>query len=323
MQRQVGRKLNDGRFSKLVKHLYIFILMSFVAAVTVIAQPVGAKTGSVLIYNLVSSSPADPASENTVLDLKNKNLVTATFVNLFFINGRDGSITSRAYCLPPAGKSNISAYELNPGARGYIIAIAVDGSGTPIKFNYLDGSADIRLASGHADTIDAVKIEALSATPAVAGAITNLNFDDVNYSKVPSRVSVDPVFSPADGNRTLIAINRIGGSLVSGAAPIGGVGLIFNNTTQQNRSFSFSGLGQALLITTINTPRVGGGLGTFIPSGTTAKFEFAGAGISGAFIHLNSVKKGKQLNFGDNVNVVTVAAATLEIPVIAPTCLLN
>lgn len=249
--------------------------------------------------------------------------MSATFVNLFFINGRDGSITSRSYCLPPAGKSNISAYELNPGARGYIIAIAVDGSGTPINFNYLDGSADIRLASGHADTIDAVKIEALSSNPAVGGAIASLNFDDVNYSKIPSRVAVDPVFSPADGDRTLIAINRIGGSLVSGATPIGGVGQIFNNTTQQNRSFSFSGLGQAILITTINTPRVVGGFGTFIPSGATARFEFGGAGISGAFIHLNSVKKGKQSNYGDNVNVVTVALATLEIPVIAPTCILN
>ena len=273
---------------------------------------------------LVSSSPADPASENTVLDLKNKNLVTATFVNLFFINGRDGSITSRAYCLPPAGKSNISAYELNPGARGYIIAIAVDGSGTPIKFNYLDGSADIRLASGHADTIDAVKIEARSATPAVAGAITNLNFDDVNYGKVPSQITVDPVFSPADGDRTLIAINRIGGSLVSGVNPVGGIGNVSNNTTQQSRSFSvFSGTGQYFLITATNSPRVPGTLGTLIPAGDTAKFEFGGGGISGAFIHSNSVKKGKQLNFGGNVNVVTVAAATLEIPVIAPTCLLN
>src|SRR5262245_7617043 len=95
------------------------------------------KAGSVLIYNLFSSS-ATPATEDTRISLTNHSTTSRIFVRLFFVNGASGSAINLFICLLANETMVFQASAVDPGVRGYIIALAVnDINGCPINFNFL------------------------------------------------------------------------------------------------------------------------------------------------------------------------------------------
>src|SRR5581483_5734092 len=154
------------------------------------------KAGSVLIYNFYSSSSINPAAENTRLNITNTNPTTS-----------------------------VLASDIDPDVMGFLVAIAINGDSLPINFNYLIGDEYIRLTGGHlanlgAEAISAIDLSTLSVT---AEATTTVNFDNVQYNALPRTLAVDSLASVRDGNDTILVINRIGGSMLSSVASIGGV----------------------------------------------------------------------------------------------------
>src|SRR5438045_3689142 len=67
------------------------------------------RTGSVLIYNLYSSSAANPVAENTRVNLTNTSENFMIAVHLFFIDGNTCSPADYFVCLTPNQTMTLNA----------------------------------------------------------------------------------------------------------------------------------------------------------------------------------------------------------------------
>src|SRR5262249_27962993 len=110
-------------------------------------------------------------------------------VHLFFVDGATCSIADSLVCLTPNQTASFLASDIDPGATGYIIAVASDRvTGCPVNFNYLIGDAYVKLASEHATNLAAESFAALAGglTTCDANSVTvQLNFDGVSYNRAP------------------------------------------------------------------------------------------------------------------------------------------
>src|SRR5215471_16008067 len=60
-------------------------------------------------------------------------------------------------------KASFTTSDADPGTRGYIVAVAVDGlTGCPANFNFLIGDEYVKYASGHAANLGAEAIAAIA-----------------------------------------------------------------------------------------------------------------------------------------------------------------
>ena len=175
---------------------------------------------SLLLFNLYTSSGANPGRQNTRFSLTNIDSERPVSVRLFMVDGTDGSATTDLICLAPKQTSAFLASDIDPGVTGYLIAVAVDGNGCPIKFNSLVGDEYVKLASGHTANLTAEGFPMFGATPCGDGSAT-LKFDGVNYALAPRLLALPNISSRADGDETLLILNSLGGDLRTSAAPLG------------------------------------------------------------------------------------------------------
>src|SRR5205085_10560052 len=84
------------------------------------------KAGSVLVYNLYSSSIAAPSAQNTRIAITNTHPGLSIAVHLFFVDGATCSIADSLVCLTPNQTASFLASDIDPGTTGYIIAVASD-----------------------------------------------------------------------------------------------------------------------------------------------------------------------------------------------------
>lgn len=296
------------------------------------AQPAAAasdtKAGSVLVFNFYSSSLTNPAHENTRINLTNTSVDFSAYIHLFFVDGSNCSVADSYICLTPNQTTALLASDLDPGVSGYVIAVAVDKqTGCPINFNYLIGDEYIKLTSGHTANLTAVAFAALSAPVCSAISTTaTLNFDNVSYNAVPRVLAVDSISSLLDNNSRLLVINRISGSLLSNADPIGSMFGLFYDDQENPYSFSFTA-GCQLRQTLSNTfPRTTPRLNILIPNGRSGWMKVqasADAGILGATLNFNPNAAANQNAFtqGHNLHALTLTTrASLIIPVHPPAC---
>ena len=99
----------------------------------------------------------------------------------------------------------------------------------------------MKFASGHQANLAAESIAA------VAGGLTacnlnsdsaQLNFNGTSYNALPRVLAASNLPSRADGNDTLLIVNRIGGNLGTGAATLGTLfGLLYDDA---EKTYSFS-----------------------------------------------------------------------------------
>src|SRR5436190_8233088 len=114
------------------------------------------KQASVLVYNLFSSNASEPGKEDALITVTNTNRAESVAVHFFFIDGASCATADAFICLTPNQTGNFIASDVDPGTKGYIIAIASDrATGCPLGFNYLIGSVTVKLESGHAATLNA------------------------------------------------------------------------------------------------------------------------------------------------------------------------
>src|SRR6266852_3570583 len=106
--------------------LFALVMLSSAALAQVVPQGPGIpfpatseisdqKAGSVLIYNVYTSSVANANAENTRLNLTNTSSTSSAFVHLFFVDGTSCSVADAFVCLTPNQTTSILSAEVDPG----------------------------------------------------------------------------------------------------------------------------------------------------------------------------------------------------------------
>ncbi|MEK7833578.1 MAG: hypothetical protein AAB401_20995, partial [Acidobacteriota bacterium] len=242
------------------------------------------------------------------------------------------SIADSYICLTPNQTASFLASDLDPGISGYIVAVASNPDGTPANFNYLVGDEYVKFTSGHTANLGAIAFSKLNDANVIdtTGSLAALFFDGLplagSYNRVARTLADDNVGSRADGNDTLVIINRIGGNLGIGAATLGTLFGLFYDDAENVLSFSVTGSCQLRNSLSNNFPRLAPRFETFIPAGRTGWFKVfsqSDIGILGAAINTNpnAASSAGAFNSGHNLHHLTLtAAATYVIPVFPPSC---
>lgn len=287
------------------------------------------KAGSILIYNVFTSGATSGNSQNTRINITNTHMALPSYVHLFFIAENCG-VADSYICLTANQTASFLANDLDPGTTGYIVAVATNNIGCPINFNYLIGDEYVKFTTGHAANLAAQAFSALpGGLPPCDGntVITSLNFDGVSYNRAPATLALDNIGSRADGNDTLLILNRVGGNLGLGTSTLGTLFGILYNDAENAVSFSVNGSCQLRSSLSNNLPRTTPRFDSFIPAGRTGWLKIyeqtGGLGITGAAINFNpnaSASAGA-FNQGHNLHVLTLTSGMSYIlPVFPPNC---
>jgi hypothetical protein len=212
------------------------------------------------------------------------------------------------------------------------MAIAVDPvTGCPTNFNYLVGDEFVKYETGHTANLTAEGVTALASSEDLCNGETStsalLRFDGVRYSALPRVLALTSIPSRADGNDTLLIVDRLGGSLTRGLDGVKDLtGLLFDDA---EKAYSFSGVGDSCQfrnrldgVFPRTTPR----LDVLIPAGRTGwmKLWLVNDGaIVGAALNRNSnaTSQTGAFNGGHSLHTLTRASsATITMPVFPPTC---
>jgi hypothetical protein len=284
------------------------------------------KAGSILIYPIYTSDPANPHSQNTRINLTNTDPSRSVGVHLFFIDGTSCSVSDFTICLTAQQTTTFLASDIDPGVTGYVIAVAVNNEGCPILFNQLIGDEYVKFTSGHKANLGA---EAISALPGLlatkcnlnSGTIT-LNFDGTMYNQIPRVLAVDNITSKGDGNDMMLIVDRIGGNLATGTSTVGTLfGLLYDDL-EVGASFTISGNCQLRNSLSNNFPRTAPRFEQHIPAGRTGWMKIysqsEGVGIVGSSIlfNPNASSNTGAFNQGHNLHKLTLTnTTTLTLPV--------
>lgn len=311
--------------------------------VPVSREPSDQRPGSILVYNIYTSSPTTPNTSNTRICITNTNPSVGVTVHLFFVDGATCSVADAIICLTANQVACFLASDVDPGVTGYVVAVAVDSLGRPISHNFLTGNLFCKFpfppAGEGPDNFEgnfgAVTFQALFTGVAPGTNETSssatLTFDGLKgYSRVPRVLAVDQIGSPVapDGERTMLVINRVGGNLATNVASIGSVfGVLFNDA-ENAFSFTFSSSTcQFRPILSNVFPRTTPRLDVVIPAGRNGWMKFwstSDIGLLGSVFVVSLQGDDAAPNAfdgGRNLYYLTfTTAATLTIPVFPSGC---
>ncbi len=288
------------------------------------------KAGSVLIYNIYTSGATSGNTQNTRINITNSNPSRPVFVHLFFV-AEGCAVADNFLCLTPNQTASFLTSDLDPGTTGYLVAVAVDERGCPTTSNCLIGDEYVKFTTGHAANLGAVAFAGLvGGLPACDGTSSTaaINFDGVGYNRVPRVLALDNIGSRADGNDTLLILNRIGGNLGIGAASLGTLFGLFYDDAETALSFSITGNCQLRNSISNNFPRITPRFETFVPAGRTGWLKVfsqspTDIGILGSAINFNpnAASSAGAFNQGHNLHALTLSGNnTYIIPVFPPSC---
>jgi hypothetical protein len=287
------------------------------------------KAGSVLIYNVYTSSASDSSLQNTRINLTNIDQKRSAFVHLFFVDGDTCSVADNYLCLTPNQTTSFQTSDVDPGVTGYLVAVAIDSQGCPTNFNNLIGDEFVKFASGHKANLGAEAISAIAGgLPRCDGnsVTAQLNFDGISYNPLPRVLALSNIASRADGNDTMLILNRIGGDLTGSASTLTNVFGIFYDDTENSLSFSFNPrVCQFRSSVTNNFPRIAPRFDQFVPAGRSGWLKLYSANdqaILGAAINFNRNDGAPgAYNQGHNLHKLTLTTnASFTIPVFPPSC---
>ena len=293
------------------------------------------KAGSVLFYNFYTSGATSGTAQNTRINITNTSSTSAAFVHLFFVDGTSCSIADSFICLTANQTSSFLASDVDPGVSGYIVAVAVSGvNGCPIAHNFLIGDEYVKLSTGHSANLGA---EAFAAI--YAGVLPGCDSNSVTatllfngaiggYNPAARVLALDNFGSRADGNDTLLIVNRFGGNLATGASTVGTLfGLVYDDAENVG-SFQLTGSGCQLRGSISNTfPRSTPRIESLVQTGRSgwlkvyninADVAYLGAAIN---FNPNHGSSANSFNGGHNLHKLTLSlGGVYTIPVFPPSC---
>ena len=281
----------------------------------------GQLPGSILVYPLYSSISTNTQAEDTRLTITNTSPTDLVGVHLFWIDGAGSTVADSLICLTSNQTARFAASEFDPDIGGYLIAIAIDPlTGCPINHNRLIGELYLRTIAGQAANLAAISIQALEHQPAVCdqtSVTAEIRFDGYNYQLLPTTMAVDHLPSPADGLESLLIIDRIEGSLVTGMRTIGDLAGVVYNDLEVGQSFTIgSSRRQLRLALADSTLRITPRLSKSIPNGRTGWMRVSHAD-DGAIIGAVLTRS----RHGHNLHALGMtAAARLVVPLTGRGC---
>lgn len=296
------------------------------------------KAGSILIFNFYTSTATTTiANQDTEITFVNTHPTLSAFLHLFFV-AENGPVADRFLCIEANQTYSILASTVDPGISGYLVAVAVNSDGCPVSHNFLMGDAQIKLSTGHFARLSAIAVSALfsGTLPGCSGSLTTatlaFNGSSTGYNQLPRALVLDNIGSRADGNDTLLILNRIGGNLALGAGTLGTLfGLIYDDAAN-SLSFELSGSAQFRSTLSSSFPRLTPRFDSFIPAGRSGWMKIYGQtpndiALLGAAINFNAnatpgpTGTAGAYSGGQNLHFSTVTAtASYVIPVFPPTC---
>jgi len=290
------------------------------------------KAGSLLYFNAYTSNATNASTANTRINLTNTNANFGIAVHLFFVDGSNCSVADSFLCLTQNQTASFLTSDVDPGINGYIVAVATFGDGAPAEFNFLIGDEYVKYDSGHAANLGAIAFAKINGADSFSddGTLAFLNFDGQNnagsYNRAPRVLSDDNIPARADGNDTLLILNRVGGNLGVGAQTLGALFGILYDDTETAFSFTFSGGCQFRTNISNSFPRTAPRVETLIPAGRSGwmkVYSQAEVAILGAAINknANAGTAANAFNGGHNLHHLTLQRlATLTIPVFPSGC---
>ncbi|MFN0110869.1 MAG: SdrD B-like domain-containing protein [Blastocatellia bacterium] len=292
------------------------VTINVVSGLAVPGQPFENNGSSVLVYPIFTSNASDSTSQNTRINLTNIHTQKSICVHLFFVDGASCSIADSIVCLTPNQTTSFLASDLDPGTTGYLVAVAIDCNGCPTNFNFLVGDEYVKFASGHRGNIVAEGAAALPGLPTCdnTSVTATLNFDGVSYSRFGRTLALDNFGSRADGNDTMLIVDRVGGNLGTGAATLGTLFGIMYDDSEIGVSFNVSGLCQLRSSLSNNFPRTTPRFETFVPAGRTGwlkLFSQSNIALVGASINhnANAGASAGAFNGAHNLHKLTLSSA--------------
>ncbi|MBI1763179.1 MAG: hypothetical protein HYR56_17265 [Acidobacteria bacterium] len=172
------------------------------------------KPGSLLFFTRYTSSASNAARENTQLSLTNTNPGTSALVRLFLVNSSTCEVSNFTLCLAAQQTVSFALSDLDPGVKGYIMAVATDAGGRPTDFNWLIGQAVVKQPLGGRNV--SALLKAYTVAKRKEGIVTadgnnqaEMIFDNVNYDRLPAQLGFDGVPTQLNGlNTTQLSLFR-------------------------------------------------------------------------------------------------------------------
>ncbi|HZS08051.1 MAG TPA: hypothetical protein VFD58_24665 [Blastocatellia bacterium] len=295
------------------------------AAVSAAIRPGDQKPGSVLFYPRYTSSASNPAREDSSLSLSNTSPTDSTYVRLFLINNSCQPL-EYTLCLSARRTVSVLLSDLDPGSRGYVIAVACDAAGQPTQFNWLTGAVSVKQPNPVNGTPYDLALGAVAVAKRSGGAVTpasgksEMAFDDAMYDRLPGQIAADDVQSQASGaNNTTLMVFRPLPDLAGGSPSATFRLTAFNsdgNTGSADVNAANACYRDIALPTLRTTPRIN----DLIPPGTNAWFSIATTDATPQPV------LGAQFNYGKFSGGNTARPLTyandyrITIPVVALTC---
>lgn len=296
------------------------------------------KAGSILVYNVYTSSVTSFLTQNSRISITNTNDFVPVNIHLFFVDGASCSVADAYACLTQNQTMSFLASDLDPGITGYLMVVAVNNLGCPASHNYLIGDAYTKFASGHAGSLAAVALAAqfsiftgCNASSTTAALVFDAPATPNSYNFLPRTVAIDSIPDRATGNDMLLILNRIGGNLGTGIGGLGNLAGILYDDGENAFSFTFSSAScQFRSVLSNNFPRTAPRFETIITAGRTGwlklSADLASIGLLGATFNNNPniSSLATAFNGSHNLHVLTLnntgAAVSLTIPVFPPSC---
>lgn len=283
------------------------VLCAFaLCSLTALAQdPNDIRPGSVLFFNRYTSSAANPASEDTQINITNTDPNRSINVHLFLVDGSSCSVADSYVTLTQSQTAYFLASDFDPGVRGYIVAVASAG-GLPTQHNALLGTAYIREADGRVADIPAVTVNKRVAGPVDQGvdATASMVFDGGNtpnsYDKLPGMVAIS-TFNSQTTDSTIFALYYPSRNLLTGEASSVSIFGIMYNDLEQSRSLTFNI--NCYTQVALTSLRVLNGINNFVPRGSTGWLKMSATSRPLLGVVLN---KGQIFNGGRNLSTISL-----------------
>ena len=315
------------------RNLFKFLLMTAVVslALSLTALADGQKPASVLVYNYYQSSATQSAKSDTVFNLTNLSLNASAYVHVIFVQSDTCAVADTFLCLTPNQTTSFLASDIDPGAKGYMVAVATDkNTGCPISFNFLIGSESVKWKNGRTASFNAEGFAALySGTLPGCNENTpeaNIDLNGTVYDAAPRSLAVDKIGSLADGNSTLVVVNSLNGHFSNNVTAIGPMFGVVYDDAEDASSFAKSASCQLAEVLSDSFPLTSPLLfSAKISAGRTGWMYLqarAGTGVTGAVISFNpkAATHAGLFDSSHNLHHRSYTTARMVIPVFAPTC---
>jgi len=285
------------------------------------------KPGSVLFFNRYTSNASNPGREDSVINITNTSPTTGTQLRLFLVSGATCQTTEIQLCLAAQETTSFLMSDLDPGVRGYIIAVATDLQGQPVQFNWLTGNVIIRQLGGNTGGLYNSMLGAVAIAKRKEGTISSVNgvaemsFDDVNYDRLPGQIAFDSVSSQVgSANATTFSLYRPITD-ISGAVPNASVQLTGWGKNGENQVISSAGNLSSACYSDVNLSTfrlLPSPISQLLPSGATGWFS---ASSNDLMPLMGAQFNSGDFNSGNNARPLSFSAEyKIRIPVSAVTC---